>query len=170
MSPAQQKHLCLRLFSAGQWRRSAWSGSKMLNPEEMQVSVLTPFDEMPASVWVRACCRHIYYYRSTLISAGQGRHRSAVTAPVNVWTTKDTSYYQQEQANISDVYQFVSFFLFFFGPARLELRSHLSYKFTSEFKQLCCVPHWCKAGRTFCFNVVLVWWIKKLEQMSQLQP
>lgn len=68
----------------------------------------TPFDKMPAGVWVQPCCRHIYY-RSTLISAGRGRHRSAMTAPVNVWTTEDTSYCQREQATILNIDQFVLF-------------------------------------------------------------
>lgn len=112
------------------------SGSKMFNVEKMQMLFLTPFDEMPAGVWVQLCCRHVCY-KSTLISAGQGRHRSAMTAPVNVWTKKDTSDCQQEQANIPDVDQFVFLFcssFFFFGLARLGLCSHPSYKFTSEFK------------------------------------
>lgn len=82
------------------------------------------------------------YYRSTLISAGRGRHRSAMTAAVNVWTTEDTSYCQREQATILNIDQFVLFFFnyFFLAQARQELRSHLCYEFTSECKQLCCVP------------------------------
>lgn len=55
------------------------------------------------------------YYRSTLISAGRGRHRSAMTAAVNVWTTEDTSYCQREQATILNVDQFVLvYFNYFF--------------------------------------------------------
>lgn len=64
--------------------------AKCWKPEAMQMFFSTPFDNMPAGVWVQPCCRHIYC-RSTLISAGRGRHRSAMTAPVNVWTTEDTS-------------------------------------------------------------------------------
>lgn len=121
-------------------RASDCSQLEMTNQRRCRCSFSAPFDKMPAGVWVQACCRHICY-GSTLISAGPGLHRSAMTAPVNVWITEDTSYCQQEQATISNVYQFGQFlfFNFFLAPAGQELCSHLSYEFTSECKQLCFV-------------------------------